>query len=76
MNIIFIVETNIQIENNHLKVWRLKNKCPYFHSGKIGRKNVIMAISFKAVLLYEINNGTNNSNTFYDFMEALIKKTD
>lgn len=76
MNIIFIDETNIQIENNHLKVWRLKNECPYFHSGKRGRKNVIMAISSNAVLHYEINNGTNNSNTFYDFMEALIKKTD
>ena len=57
-----------------LKVLILKNECPYFHFWKRGRKNVIMAISSKAVLQYEINNGTNNSNTFYDCMEALIKK--
>lgn len=74
MNIIYLDETNVQLENNHLRVWRYNGECPYFKSDKRGRKNIIMAISSKKVIYYEINNGTNDSNSFLSFMEKLTEK--
>ena len=47
MNIIYIDETNVQLENNHLRVWRYNGECPYFKSDKRGRKNIIMAFRLK-----------------------------
>ena len=74
INIIFIDETNFQLENNHLKIWRHKNESPYFNSGNRGRKNIIMAISSEEILHYEINSGTNNTESFHIFMKKLIEK--
>ena len=74
INIIFIDETNFQLENNHLKIWRHKNESPYFNSGNRGRKNIIMAISSEEILHYEINSGTNNTASFHIFMKKLIEK--
>lgn len=73
LKIIFLDESNFQLENNHLKIWRKKNELPYFKIGKKGRKNIIVAISNEELLLYKINEGTNTSNTFLEFMKNLLK---
>lgn len=74
IKIIYLDETHIQLENNHLKIWRPKNMIPYFNSGKRGRKNFLMAVTIEGVILYEINDDTNNQETFYSFMVKLIEK--
>lgn len=76
LGIIYIDESNFQLDNNHLKIWRKKNEIPCFNIGKRGRKNIILAISNEELLLYKINNGTNNSNTFLDFMKNLVNVLD
>lgn len=73
LKIIFLDESNFQLENNHLKIWRKKNELSYFKIGKKGRKNIIIAISNEELLLYKINEGTNTSNTFLEFMKNLLK---
>ena len=47
---------------------------PYFNSRKRGRKNILMAVTIEGVILYEINDGTNNQESFYSFMVKLIEK--
>lgn len=73
LKIIYIDEPNFQLENCHLKVWRKNKETPYFKIGPRGRRNIIAALSDKELLLYKINSGTNNSNTFFEFMCELLK---
>lgn len=73
LNIIYVDESNFQLQNSHLKVWRNKNEYPYFKVGPKGRRNIILAISTQELLLYKINTGTNNSISFAEFMCELVK---
>ena len=73
LKIIYIDESNFQIQNNHLKIWRKRGELPYFKVGSPGRRNIISAISNEELLLYQIDNGTNNSTTFLDFMKNLME---
>ena len=73
INIIYIDETNFQLQNNHLRVWRKRDELPLFNCLQKGRKNLIMAISEKDLLLYKIDEGTNNNTKFLNFMNDLIK---
>ena len=41
LKIIFLDESNFQIQNNHLKIWRQKDYLPYVNVGGKGRKNII-----------------------------------
>ena len=61
------------LKNNHLKIWRKRNELPCFKIGKKGRKNIITAISNEELLLYKINEGTNTSISFLEFMKNLLK---
>ena len=72
LKIIYIDESNFQVNNNHLKIWRKRGDMPYFKVGPPGRRNIISAISNDELLLYHINRGTNNSETFLKFMKDLI----
>ena len=58
MKVIFLDESNFQLENNNLRVWRHPDETPYFKALKRGRKNIIMAITDERILLYKINKGT------------------
>jgi transposase len=73
LNIIFIDESNFQLQNNHLRVWRKKDELPLFNCVQRGRRNIIMAISQQDLLLYTIDKGTNDNIKFLDFMKDLIK---
>ena len=73
MKVIFLDESNFQLENNNLRVWRHPDETPYFKALKRGRKNIIMAITDERILLYKINKGTNNSSDFIEFMENLVE---
>lgn len=72
LKIIFLDESNFQLENNHLKIWRKRNELPCFKIGKKGRQNIIVAISNEELLLYKINEGTNTSISFLEFMKNLL----
>ena len=72
LKIIYIDESNFQIKNNHLKVWRKNRELPLFKVGKPGRRNIISAITNEELLLYQINKGTNTSETFLNFMKELL----
>ena len=74
MKIIFLDESNFQIENNHLKVWRNKTELPLFNTYKRGRKNIILSIADNEILLFDFNDGTNKSSDFLDYMKKLISK--
>lgn len=74
MKIIYLDESNFQLENNNLRIWRRPNESPYFRAIKRGRKNIILALTNEEILLYKINNGTNRSSDFYEFMQNLIEK--
>lgn len=73
LKIIYLDESNFQLENNHLRIWRKMDELPYFKVGGKGRKNIILAISNEELILYKINQGTNNADTFYEFMKELIE---
>lgn len=73
MTIIYLDESNFQLENNNLRVWRKSNETPYFKSLNRGRKNIILAITDEKILLYKINKGTNNSSDFLEFMKNLVE---
>ena len=73
MKIIYIDESNFQVHNNHLKVWRKRGETSYFKVGPPGRRNIIAAISNDELLLYHINKGTNNSESFLNFMNELVQ---
>lgn len=74
MKIIYLDETNFQLENNNLRIWRKPNETLYFKSLNRGRKNLILAVTKEEILLYKINNGTNRSSDFFEFMKILIEK--
>lgn len=71
---VYIDETNFQINNNNLKVWRLKNKFLFFNIGKSDRRNLILAVTPNKTLHYEINKRTNKSKDFLKFFDSLLKK--
>lgn len=73
LKIIFVDESNFQLENCHLKVWRKSKELPFFKIGPRGRRNIIAAISDEELLLYKINSGTNNRTTFLEYMNELVK---
>lgn len=72
LKIVYIDESNFQLENNHLRVWRKNNEFPLFNVKSFGRRNIILAISDEKVILYTINKGTNNNETFFCFMTKLV----
>ena len=49
-----------------------KNEFPLFNVKSFGRRNIILAISDEKVILYTINKGTNNNETFFCFMKNLV----
>ena len=69
LKIIFIDESNFQLENNHLRLCRKTNESTYFNAKTHGRRNIILAISEENIIFYTINKGTNNNETFLNFME-------
>ena len=71
---VYIDETNFQINNNNLKVWRLKNKFLFFNIGKSDRRNLILAVTPNKTLHYEINKKKNKSKDFLKFFDSLLKK--
>jgi len=72
LKIIYLDESNFQLQNNHLRIRRKRKENPYFRLGKKDRKNIIVAKSNENLLLFTINNGTNNSATFLEFMNEFI----
>ncbi len=74
MKIIYLDESNFQLENNHLKVWRQKLELPLFNTYKRGRKNIILSITDDKILLFEYNDDTNKATEFLEYMKNLVKK--
>ena len=72
LKVIYLDESNFQLQNNHLKIWRKRRENPYFKLGKKDRKNIVAAISNENLLLYKINSETNNSTTFLEFMNEFV----
>ena len=70
---IFLDESNFQIINNKLKVWRRRDESLAFKIGKPGRKNLILAICPNKAIYYELNNGTNKSDSFLNYFTNLLK---
>ena len=52
INIIYIDETNFQLQNNHLRVWRKRDELPLFNCLQKGRKNKISVFLFQNHHLY------------------------
>ena len=73
LKIIYIDESNFQLENNHLRIWRKNNEFPLFNVKSFGRRNIILAVSDEKIILYTINKGTNNNETFLCFMKNLVE---
>lgn len=70
---IFLDESNFQMVNNKLKIWRKKKEGVTFNVGKPGGKNIILAVSQNKMIFYEINDGTNKSDSFLNFFNNLMK---
>ena len=68
---IFLEESNFQIINNKLKVWRIRDETISFKIGKICRKNLILTISLYKAIYYELINGTNKSDSFLNYFTNL-----
>ena len=73
LKIIFLDESNFQIQKNYLKIWRQKDYLPFFKFSGVGRKSIIEAISNKELIRYKINEGANNDETFLEFLKELNK---
>lgn len=50
-----------------------KNEISYFKVGVRGRRIIVCAISNEELLLYKINKGTNNAESFLLFLENFYK---
>lgn len=69
---IFLDESNFQMTNNKLRVWRKKEESLLFDIGKPGKRNIILGVSPEKTIYFEINKGTNNSDSFLSFFKKII----
>lgn len=71
MDFIFIDESGFAIKNENFRIWRSPEEEIFYDSKENKKLNLILAVSTKKVLLYELSYDNINANKFLNFMEKL-----
>lgn len=73
-NFVFVDEAGFYVSNPNYRCWRKKNQDIYNKINTKKKLNLIMGVSKKKIIHYELTNENTNSTTFLNFMKNLYDK--
>ena len=69
--LVFLDESKIELNNDHLRCWRKKNETIYFNNGGNSKLNIIMAIGKDKVYSIKMNKENTSTEIYIDFLKQL-----
>ena len=75
-NIIYIDESNFQLENKNFRTWIKKEDHAHYGYKGFGKINFLLAICTNDIINYKFTEENTNSKVFSEFFEETIKKID